>query len=75
MHKAGSDAQVAVPAMPLLRRRMGGTTSPLGKSFTLIRVLCPFVDLHVSLPSCTLAAVNDLHQYESTVGNLSDTGA
>lgn len=34
-----------------------------------------FVDLHVFLPSCTLAAVNDLHQCESAVEDLSDTGA
>lgn len=34
-----------------------------------------FVDLHVFLPCCALPAVNDLHQYESAVGDLSGTGA
>lgn len=43
MHKAGRDARVAVPGVPLLRRRMGGTTSLLGKSLALVCVLCPLL--------------------------------
>jgi len=46
-----------------------------GKVTHLNLCFVSFVDLHVFLPSYTLAAGNGLYQYESNVGNLTDTGA
>lgn len=51
----------------------GGSYPQSPGKVTHFKLVCfvSFVDLHVFLPSCTLAAVNDLHQYQRAVGGAS----
>lgn len=62
---------MAVPGMPLMEENGRYHPSP-GK---LIHFDLCSVDTHLVLLTGTLAAVNHLHQYESSVRDFSDTGA